>query len=72
MDADGPPGNSSQNQSEPHFEIHMAHAAVGIGSGGGGGHDLVGITCGGDGRRNAGKDQKRGQEESPADSKKPG
>ena len=72
LDADDAADEAADKKIEPHLEIHVPDLPVGIGAGGGRGHDLVRIGCGRHGGRNAEHDEKRRQKKTAAHAEQAG
>ena len=70
--AHGAPEHAADDEEEPHLEVHVPQAVVGIGSGGGGRHDLVGVRGRGHRGRNPHHDQERRHEKAAPDPEQPG
>ncbi len=62
----GAPEDPADDENDPHLEVHVAQAVVGVGAGGGGRHDLVGIRGRGHRGRDARHDQQRRHEKAAA------
>ncbi len=62
----GAPNDSADDEDDPHLEVHVAQAVMGVGARGGGRHDLVGIRGCGHRGRDADHDEQRRHEETAA------
>ncbi len=64
--------DAADDEEEPHLEVHVPQAVMGIGAGGGGRHNLVGVRGRGHGGGDAHHDQKRGHEKAAPHAEQPG
>ena len=68
----GAPEHPADDEEEPHLEVHVPQAVVGIGGGGGGRHNLVGVRGRGHRGRNPHHDQERRHEKAAPHAEQPG